>query len=208
VSEKPLRRYTDLPALIYLLNERKITLLDPKSWDDQNDAYYLSLYKEKKDLSSVLALCFTQASETYHHWRVFASGSSGVCIRFTRSELLAAAKAQLGVRAKTVTYLTLRKIRDRQLRIRELPFLKRFAFEHEDEFRLLYESETAQLSKLDIPVPLKCIQRVTLSPWMHPSLVSHVKRTVRAIKGCTALEIVRSTLIGNAEWKRLGDGAA
>lgn len=60
-----LRRYTDLPALIYLLSERKLTLLDPKSWDDQNDAYYLELYREKKRLSSVLALCFTQASETY-----------------------------------------------------------------------------------------------------------------------------------------------
>ncbi len=79
MREAFLRRYTDLPALIYLLNERKITLLDPKSWDDQNDAYFLALYKEKKNLRSVLALCFSQAPETYHHWRVFASGSSGAC---------------------------------------------------------------------------------------------------------------------------------
>ncbi len=207
MSEAFLRRYTDLPALIYMLNERKITLLDPKSWDDQNDAYYLALYKEKKNLSSVLAVCFTQASETYHHWRVFASSSSGVCVRFRRSVLLAAIKRQPGVRARTVKYLTLREIRDRQLGTRELPFLKRFPFEHEEEFRLIYESESQTHAKLDIPISLSCINRIVLSPWMHPSLASHVKKTIRAIKGCSRLEIVRSTLIGNVEWKNHGDTA-
>ncbi len=53
MSGKYLRRYTDIPALIYLLSERKITLLDPQSWDDSNDSYYLSLYREKKNLKSV-----------------------------------------------------------------------------------------------------------------------------------------------------------
>ena len=61
-------RYTDSPALVYLLKEQKVTLLDPQSWDDSNDSYYLRLYRERKRLQSVLALCFTQASETYHHW--------------------------------------------------------------------------------------------------------------------------------------------
>ena len=61
---KFLRRYTNLPALLYLLRERKITLLDPASWDDKNDSYFLSLYHQKKQLKSVLALCFTPAFET------------------------------------------------------------------------------------------------------------------------------------------------
>ena len=191
-----------------MLNERTLTLLDPKSWDDQNDAYYLALYKEKKRLKSLLAVCFTQSSETYHHWRVFANGSSGVCVRFIRSNLLSAVKRQPGVKARNVTYLTLSEIRNHQLKSRDLPFLKRFAFEHEEEFRLIYESESERCSKLDIPVPLSCIDRITLSPWMHPSLASHVKKTIHSIRGCGALEIVRSTLIGNMEWQRLGDAAA
>jgi hypothetical protein len=87
-----LSRYTDLPALLYLLDKKKITLLDPKSWDDSNDSYYLSQYKEKKKLKSVLALCFSQTAETYHHWRVFSSGPSGVCIVFDREQLLGALK--------------------------------------------------------------------------------------------------------------------
>jgi hypothetical protein len=75
-----LRRYCDLTALIYLLTERAITLLDPVSWDDSNDSHYAALYKEKKELEAVLALCFTETDERYHYWRVSASGASGVCI--------------------------------------------------------------------------------------------------------------------------------
>jgi hypothetical protein len=81
MSEHYLRRYTDLTALIYLLHKRKITLLDPSSWDDKNDSYYLTQYKEKCKLKSVLALCLMQSDERYHHWSIFASGSGGVCIR-------------------------------------------------------------------------------------------------------------------------------
>ena len=62
-----LRCYTNLPALLYLLRERKITLLDPETWDDKNDSHFLSVYREKKSFKCVLALCFTQVSETYHH---------------------------------------------------------------------------------------------------------------------------------------------
>jgi hypothetical protein len=35
-----LRRYTDLTALLYLLNTKRITLLDSSSWDDKNDSRY------------------------------------------------------------------------------------------------------------------------------------------------------------------------
>lgn len=81
------RRYTDLPALIHILTNRTLTLLDPSFWDDKNDSYFLATYKEKKELQSVLALCFTKESETYHHWRVFSSGASGACINFNPEQL-------------------------------------------------------------------------------------------------------------------------
>lgn len=207
MSESYLRRYTDIPALIYLLDERKITLLDPESWDDSNDSHYLSLYRQKKKLASVLALCFTQASETYHHWRVFANGSSGVCIRFKRAELLRAIKKLAGVRTGKVTYLTLKEMRDKALAVRELPFLKRYAFEDESEFRIIYESKTDNKGKLDIDIPLFCIDRITLSPWVHPALSPHIKRMLKSIKGCSTMDIARSTLIGNLEWKSLGQSA-
>jgi hypothetical protein len=207
MSKALLRRYTDLPGLIFLLRERKITLLDPQSWDDRNDSYYLALYKQKKGLGSVLALCFTQAPETYHHWRVFANGASGVCITFNRAEVLEAVKQQPGVRTRNVKYLTLPEIRNETLRTRDLPFLKRYAFEHEDEFRMIYESTARDIPYLNIPAPLLCIDRITLSPWIPKALSGQVKETLRSIKGCSDLKIVRSTLISNEEWKTLGESA-
>jgi hypothetical protein len=207
VSNTFLRRYTDMPALLYLLNERKITLLDPASWPDSNDSHYLELYQKKMGLESVLALCFTQAHETYHHWRVFANGSSGVYIRFRRAELLKIIRAQPSIRTGTVKYLTLPEMRQKTLAIRDLPFLKRYAFEQEEEFRIIYESKTAIKPTLDITIPLSCIERITLSPWLPHLLSRHIKQTLKSIKGCSELEIVRSTLIGNEEWKKLGRSA-
>ena len=202
-----LRRYTDLPGVIYLLTERTLTLLDPQTWDDSNDSRYLALYREKKRLKTVLAVCFTQSDETYHHWRVFAPGASGVCVRFKRVRLLTALKGMTNLRSGSVRYLKLPEIRKARLRTQQLPFLKRYAFEHEKEYRVVYESKSERLATLDIDIPLSCIERVTLSPWMHTALSNHVKRTLRAIPGCSHLEVVRSTLIGNEEWKTLGERA-
>lgn len=202
-----LRRYTDLTALIYLLRKRKLTLLDPSSWDDSNDSYYLTLYREKRNLRSVLALCFTETDERYHYWRVFAPGASGVCIRLTRTGLLAAVRERSGLQIRPVAYTTLDEIRSRKLKTEELPFLKRFAFQHESEVRIIYESRKRKLRHLDIGVPLSCIDKITLSPWIHPNLSSCVKKVLRSIDGCRHLDIARSTLIGNEEWKSLGEDA-
>jgi len=202
-----LRRYTDLTALIYLLRKRKLTLLDPSSWDDSNDSYYLTLYREKRNLRSVLALCFTETDERYHYWRVFAPGASGVCIRITRTGLLTAVGERSGLQIRPVAYTSLDEIRSRKLKTEELPFLKRFAFQHESEVRMIYESRRRKLRHLDIGVPLSCIDKITLSPWMHPNLSSDVKKVLRSIDDCRHLDIVRSTLVGNEEWKSLGEDA-
>jgi hypothetical protein len=89
--------------------------------------------------------------------------------------LLAAVGKQRGLQVKTVSYLTLDDMRSKKLKTAELPFLKRFAFQHESEVRMIYESATKRLRKLDIPIPLSCIDKITLSPWIHPSPYSYVK---------------------------------
>lgn len=202
-----LRRYTDIPALIYLLSERKLSLLNPESWDDSNDSHYLAVYKQKKRLKTVLAACFTQADETYHHWRVFAGGASGVCITFHREALLKAVRSEDGIKSRTVKYLKLNAIRTKTLRVTDLPFRKRYAFEHENEFRIIFESRESELQHLDIPISLSCIDKITLSPWINLKLSSRLIRLLSQIEGCKKLRIRRSTLIGNEVWKRKGDRA-
>jgi hypothetical protein len=202
-----LRRYTNIPALIYMLKEKTITLLDPQTWDDKNDSHFLSAYKQKKSLKSVVALCFAQASETYHHWRVFADGSSGVCVRFNRDEFVAAVTKKAGLRADTVQYLSLRDIEGKNLKVEDLPFLKRAPYVDECEFRLIYQSKKKKFKSLDVPIPLGCIDRVTLSPWIPSALVEHLKETIRAIPDCKKLKVFRSTLISNERWKKASDTA-
>ena len=208
MNEKYLRRYTDLPALIYLLSEKKITLLDPRSWDDSNDSHYLSLYKKRKELKSLLALCFTQKSETYHHWRVFAPGSSGVLIRFKRAKLLQILKKINGIKTGDVEYFKIEelktKLRNKEIVVDRLPFIKRYPFEDEGEFRIIFESIKLELTKKDIPITLSCIDRIYLSPWVHESLINHIKKILKAINGCKNIEIYRTTLINNESWKKIG----
>jgi hypothetical protein len=199
-----LRRYTDLAALFYLLNKQSITLLDPQTWDDRNDSYYLRLYKKKRKLKSVLALCFTEHSERYHFWRVFGAGSSGVRIRFRRADLLEAVEEQSGLRYQTVEYVKLSRIGEVSVPVSEFPFVKRYGFQDEKEFRMIYESESEELSKLDVRIPLKCIDKIVLSPWLHPDLFSHVEEAIQSIKGCDSVRIVHSSLIDNEKWKSAG----
>jgi hypothetical protein len=200
-----LRRYTELPSLIYLLKEQKLTLLDPVSWEDRNDSFYLSTYREKRGFKTVLAPCFTSDSETYHHWSVYAPRPAGVCIEFKRNELVSTVESQPGIRTGAVDYPKLTHSRLMPPALDALPFTKRYAFRHETEFRVIYESATTRHNTFDIPVSLSLIARITLSPWLPPGLSDHVKGVLHAIPGCAQLGIVRSTLISNQEWRNLAE---
>jgi hypothetical protein len=103
MSETALRRYTQLAPLIHLLHRQSVTLLSPSKWDDKNDAYFLEVYRRKQALGSVLALCFAECAETYHHWYVFA-GTSGVCLEFAKERLVSSVCETKGVRCGPVKY--------------------------------------------------------------------------------------------------------
>jgi hypothetical protein len=202
-----LRRYTDLPALLHILTSHQVTLLDPKTWDDKNDSYFMSVYKEKKKFRSVLALCFSQASETYHHWRVFSNGPAGVCIVFDRVELIEDFQKSAQVKFGPVNYLTLTEAKKRRPDVEELPFVKRYGFKPESEFRVLYTSTVEELSALNVPVRLSSIRSISLSPWMHSSLSKSTASAIRAIRDCEKLKVSRSTLISNEQWKTYAHSA-
>ena len=179
-------------------------MLDPKSWDDQNDSFYLSVYKERMQLKTLLALCFTQEAETYHHWRVFSGHTGGVCIVFKKDELLTDFSNESGIKHQTVEYWMLNKIKQSPPKVQTLPFIKRNAFKHENEFRIVYESTEKALSAFSVKIRLECIDRVLLSPWMPAPLADATRKLLRKIDGCSTLKINRSTLINNEQWKKVG----
>ncbi|QGW66677.1 DUF2971 domain-containing protein [Lysobacter soli] len=200
-------RYTDLPSLIHILKNRQLTLLDPMTWDDKNDSSFVTLYREKSKLASVLALCFTRSQETYHHWRIFAPTSSGVRITLNEQSLRNSIDGIDGLQLMEVEYVKLEDIRSTKLPRHRLPFIKRYPYRAESEVRLLWESETEEMLSYALPIELNAIRQVTLSPWLHPALVESVKSSLKAIDGCSKLTVHRTTLISNDEWLKHGTAA-
>jgi hypothetical protein len=197
-----LRRYTSVPALLHLLQNKQITLLSPATWDDRNDAFFMNQYKQQAQFKTVLALCFSSTTETYHHWRVFTPGSDGVCITFGRDALLAALKRNPNIRAKSVRYKRIRELGDFRPSVGELPFLKRRPYKDEREFRIVYTDKEKEDEAKGFDIDLACIERVTLSPWMARPLAQAVKSTIKGVPGCAKLKVYRTSLLENEKWKR------
>ena len=133
-----LNRYTTLPVLLDMLMHGRIVLLSPSTWEDRNDSYYLDRYKEVKQFKTVLALCFSKRRETFHHWKVFSSGLSGVCIEFDRKLLLRSLAGQPGLTLRDVDYKLIQNVHESPPSVEDWPFIKRKPYEDEDEFRIVY----------------------------------------------------------------------
>lgn len=205
MSKKQLRRYTDLPSLLYMLRNKSLTLLDPSYWDDKNDSYYLEVYKKRKNLTSVYALCFSEKNETYHHWSVFCSRENGVCIVFDRNKLINHLNQHKGIACAPVEYRTIPGMARSNLIIDDLPFVKRWAFKDESEFRIIYSGKTESDETKDVPIPLSCIRKITINPWAPTQLFQAIKETIKDIDGCMRLGVGKSALINNKDWKMFGN---
>lgn len=202
---KFLNRFTSLPVALDVLSERRLALLSPETWEDRNDAYFLEKYRAEKNLRTLLAVCFSRGRETFHHWRVFAGGTAGVCIEFDGPSLLAAIKGKSEFRSGPVEYRWVRQVTQTKPRLRTWPFLKRKPFEDEREFRIIYESETRRLLVKHIACGIDCVRKVTLSPWLAEPVAESVIKTIRGIRGCQDLKVNRSSLIENSSWRKAID---
>ena len=181
-------------------------MLSPSSWSDRNDAFFLSQYKKRQNASAVLALCFSEANETYHHWRVFTEASDGVCIEFNREEFLATFDTIPNVKKGAVKYKRINELAESPPSVRRLPFLKRLPYSDEKEFRLVYVDNSGESEAKGFQIPLTCIQRITLNPWLPNSLADAVKATIRSIDGCKNIPIYQTTLLENERWKKSAIG--
>ena len=72
MSHATLRRYTKLAVALHALRAKVLTLLSPERWEDKNDIAYLRCYQEQLGARAVLALCFADAPEKYHHWKIYS----------------------------------------------------------------------------------------------------------------------------------------
>jgi len=114
MSEVLLRRYTNLAATMHMLRSKTITLLSPALWTDRNDAFFMAEYKRRTESKCLVAYCMADASETFHHWQVFAPGTDGVCIIFHKDRLERQVPRIAGFRFEKVRYLSVFRYRSSQ----------------------------------------------------------------------------------------------
>jgi hypothetical protein len=199
-----LRHYTNLAATIHLLREQNITLRDPEFWDDRNDAYFMAEYKRRMNVKTVLAICFAEAQETYHHWKVFAGGSDGVCLVFDKAKLLTTFDGDKNVVDGPIKYMDLNEVKAlKHVADDRLPFLKRAPYEDEREHRVVYRDANQVLKQITYPIKLNWIDRIVLGPWMNRTLAQSVSKALKSIDKCSAIKITKTTLVDNETWKAL-----
>jgi len=86
--------------------------------------------------------------------------------------------------------------------------LKRYQFRDEKEFRIIYEDKEKKMKTKEFDVELRSISKIIVNPWMPKSVFTTVKELIRDIDGCANLNVTRTTLVNNKEWKRLGKSKA
>lgn len=206
-----LNRYTSLPFLLDTLCNKRLTMVDPARWEDENDSYFMKLYKTKSKQKSVLALCFAEnkssTNEKYHNWKIYAGNSSGICIQFFKTKLITCIERFTEITYNSVTYWTIKRFENDWQNIPwdQLPFVKRKAFDGETEFRIIYRNDSEEIMTKDISIDLSCISKIILNPWIPKPVYNSVCKALKAIQGCDNLVVTQTTLLSYERWKKAGE---
>ena len=197
-----LNRFTTLPVLLDLLQRQKLTLLDPKSWEDKNDSEIILEYKKRKKIKNLFAICLSCGDETIHHWKTFSNGSSGCLIEFDAQKLFNIIDNIPNLKHREVTYRKLSDIESKSavLNVDDIPFTKRWPYRCEEEYRIIVESNNDKDKHYDIDIPLDIIKRITINQQMPDKIYETIKDYLKNLKGNPDSRINRSTLFENKRW--------
>jgi hypothetical protein len=196
------RRYTTLSRVLEVLEHRTLTLVEPSSWDDSNDVELLKLYEAHNNAASVLALCFTMSTETYHHWKIFAGKPFGVCLELRRAPLELSLNKVPRIVARPVEYL---KVKDlsmfRKRDIARLPFVKREGYSDEREWRIVATHHGTNPRLQQVPIQLEWISRIILNPWLDEAEARRFRTKLRGVMDGLNIKIEASHLTSSEKWK-------
>lgn len=194
-----LNRYTTLPVLLDLLKRRRLVLLDPKSWEDKNDSGVMLEYQRRRQAPRLFALCFSWGDETIHQWNTFADGISGCCIEFDAQPLIAHLRTVVDARFRCIKYLRLDELKDDAIRIEDMPFIKRWPYRCEEEFRAIWEGKSED-AFFEIEIDLTMINKVTINQRMPKQVYDTIREYLREAFDDPDQRISHSTLYENTRW--------
>lgn len=199
------RHYTSLASLVHILTHKKITLSDPSNWEDKNDSIFLEYYSNKMKFQSLFAICFTTTHETAHHWKIYAPGKHGVCIKLDALRIIDKLNTIPEIRHDKVEYKLVKELEGINIIKERLPFLKRKAFCHEEEYRVIYQNvQKTKRPFYELPIDLSWIVHIYLNHSIPKVLEKSVRDLLHSINGCSEIMITRTSLNENTEWKKIG----
>lgn len=195
-----LNRFTTLPILLDMLERKKLTLLNPRLWEDKNDSEIILEYKSRKGIENLFALCFSHDDETIHHWKTYSNGPSGCVIEFDAKKLFAILDEIPGLKHRKIIY---KKIDDvsskKRIELDDVPFTKRWPYRCEEEYRIIYETNE-KMDFYEIEFPLSVIRKVTISQQMPEQIYNTIKKHLKGTAKDPDKRISRSTLYENQRW--------
>lgn len=195
-----LNRFTTLPILLDMLERQKLTLLNPRLWEDKNDSEIILEYKSRKGIENLFALCFSHDDETIHHWKTYSNGPSGCVIEFDAKKLFAILDEIPGLKHGKIIY---KKIDDvsskKRIELNDVPFTKRWPYRCEEEYRIIYETNE-KMDFYEIEFPLSIIRKVTISQQMPEQIYNTIKKHLKGTAKDPDKRISRSTLYENQRW--------
>jgi hypothetical protein len=217
--DKPIYRIMPIHRFLQLLEEKKLTLVKPKKWDDPFENALLNCAFETSDgetvsfaaKDSVYGQCWTFHRETDAMWRIYSHDKDGIRISTTPRKLLTALQIaepkhhNLKCFIGKVSYLPKNKLlakfksidlfNTNASGIAESLLYKRKEFTHENEIRLIYSGDdnvsVSDIFKFDID-PATLFDRILFDPRMEKNLRKAYILAIRE-KGCET-EVKRSTL--------------
>jgi hypothetical protein len=204
-----LRRYTDILSVIDMFRNRRITLTSPDNWADRNDRHTMQRYASRLGSSGALAMCMTDAGETYHHWQIFAGTKLGACVIFDRAKLLALFSSHPEIHHSSVRYLEASELkRLRKIRAEDYPFLKRKVFEDEREYRAVALKDHWGTPYLNLAIEPSLVRRVVLGPEIPDQLMMTLEQLFRDCDGFAQANIHFSRMPENQSWRSAFDEVA
>lgn len=197
-----IHRYMDITELLDILKNERIILRSPEYWEDRNDYFLIQQYSEFHSIAGVFALCFTANFDKYHFWKMYAYKPSGVCVTFETNKISDAIARDCEkdlFRFDVVSYKTIREVTKSPVDIKQYPFIKRLAFNAENEIRVFFES-TNQLPYRTLKIDTKSIKEIVLSPLIRDEFLKDLKDLIKPF--APSSKIRKSSILESDIWKK------
>ena len=215
----PIYRIMPIHRFLQLLEEKKLTLVKPKKWDDPFENALLNCTFETPDGEAgsfaakdfVYGQCWTFHPETDAMWRIYSHDKDGVRVSTTPGKLLTALQKSVQERHNLkcfigkVSYLSKKKLLEKLQSIdllntngsgiAESLLYKREEFSHENEIRLIYSGDyndsISDIFQFDID-PATLLDQILFDPRMKKNSMEEYRLAIK--EKDFEVEIGRSTL--------------